>query len=168
MVQQISFPKGDVMSASYVSVDFRVFSSMRISSHGRADFIYQLTLYFPEVAARIDESDFGILPLEIGVMTVDSKEAIKRFDLYTVRRHFSFIGRLFECADIELRNGIQIAYLENLFLGETSPAHAAARCLLPKSLKVALKQSESHFEQVFSSRQSHALERNRFENRMDQ
>ncbi|MDH2916429.1 MAG: hypothetical protein PXX77_06060 [Gallionella sp.] len=168
MVQQTSFSMGGVKSASHFPADFGAFSSMRISSHGRADFIYQLTLYFPEVAARIDESDFGILPLEIGVMTVATKDAIRRFDLYTVSRHFSFIGRLFDCADTELRNGIQIAYLENLLLGETSPAHVAARCLLPKSLKTALKQSESHFEQIISSGQPHALERNRLENHMDQ
>jgi len=168
MIQQISFSKGDLMSATHFPVDFRAYSSMRLSSHGRTDFIYQLTLHFPEVAARIDESDFGILPLEIGVMTVATKEAIKHFSLYTVSRHFSFIDRLFDGADTELRNGIQIAYLENLLLGETSPAHLAARCLLPESLKAALRQSESHFKQIDSPRQSHALERNRLENRMDQ
>ncbi len=164
MVQQIQAVRdttvipGGAMLAPHFLADFRAFSSLRMSMHnrarptiGRTDFIYQLTLYFPEVATLIDESDFGILPLEIGAMTVATRDALNRFNFHTVRRHFVFIGKLFERADTELLNGIQISYLENLLLGETSLAHAEARYLLPNSLDDALKKSESHFERLAAS-----------------
>lgn len=130
---------------------FKDFSSLRNmvkSDNWRTDFVYQLTSYFPEVAALIDEGDFGILHLEVGAMTVATREAIKSLDFYTALSHFVFIGKLFERADTELQNGIQISYLENLLLGETSLAHMEARDLLPQSLKEALMKSESHFERL--------------------
>lgn len=154
MVSQQSISKYEVTRVPPVSVHFREASSMRISPQGRTDFIYQLMSEFPEIAARIDESDFDILPLEIGVMTLATKEAINRFSLYTVSMHFAFMDKLFACANKELKDAIQIAYVENLLFGETSPAHAAARCLLPRSLGIALKQSESHFKLINSFRAS--------------
>jgi hypothetical protein len=79
---------------------------------------------------------------------VATREAIKRLDFYTALSHFVFIGKLFERADTELQNGIQISYLENLLLGEESLAHMEARDLLPQSLQDALMKSESHFERL--------------------
>lgn len=154
MVSQLSVSKYAVTPAPHVSGHFREFSSRRMSPQGRTDFIYQLMSEFPEIAARIDESDFGILPLEIGVMTLATKEAINRFGLHTVSMHFAFMGKLFDCANKELKDAIQIAYVENLLLGETSPAYAAARFLLPRYLGIALKQSESHFKLINSFRAS--------------
>lgn len=135
--------------------DFRTLSSLRLAlrsrsrpTAGRADFVYQLTLYFPEVAALMDEGDLGIMPLEIGAMTVATRDAVSRFDLLAVRRYLVFMGDVYERANAELQVGIQIAYLENLFIGETSYAHVEARCMLPRCLADALKKSESHFERL--------------------
>ncbi len=161
MVQQIqavlenAVILGATPPASPSLADFRSFSSLRVSLHGRikpvfgrADFIYQLTLCFPEVAALIDENDFGVLPLEIGAMAAASGEAIARLDFHAVRRHFLFIGKLAERADEGLLDAIQISYLESLLLGETSTAHAEARYLLPKTLGELLRKSERHFERL--------------------
>jgi hypothetical protein len=161
MVQQMCFVPdttampGGAMPVSHFPADFTTFSSLRMSMRSRAkpaivrtDFIYQLTLYFPEVATHIDESDFGILPLEVGAMTVATKNALNSFDLLAVRRYLVFIGDLFERADAELQQVIQIAYLENLFLDEKSYAHVEARYILPRCLADALKKSESHFERL--------------------
>lgn len=158
MVQQIQFVRdttvipGEVMRPTESTANFRTLSSLRMFMRirfkpaiSRSDFVRQLNSRFPEIAGLMDESDFGILLLEIGTMTVATKEAIGNFDLLTVRRHLAFIGDLYERAEAELRKAIQIAYLENLFLGETSYAHVEARCLLSDSLLDALKKSESHF-----------------------
>jgi len=154
MVQQMRSAADTTLIPDFTP-DFRTLSSLRLSMRnrakptvGRIDFVCQLTLYFPEVATFIDESDFGILPLEVGAMTVATKDALNRFDLLAVRRYLVFIGDLFERADAELQQAIQIAYLENLFLGEKSYAHVEARYMLPRCLADALKKSESHFERL--------------------
>ena len=75
---------GRIMPANHSLVDFKIFHSLRMSLHsraesniGRTEFICQLTLYFPEIAALIDEDDFGVLHLEIGALTMITKEAIQ-------------------------------------------------------------------------------------------
>ncbi len=138
-------------------LDFNLFSSLRQSMHGRGhvmpvtimgrgDFIHHVTLHLPEVASLIDESDFGILHLEMGAMKLATREAIVRYEFHVVRRHFSFIGYLFEHADEALYDAILVSYLEGLFLDETSPAFISARSLLTPSMENALRKAELRFE----------------------
>lgn len=132
------------------ALDFKTFSSLqRMVSHQhskpllkRGDFMKQLTLYLPEVAARIEESDFGIVHLEVGAMRLATREAIIERDFATVRKHLFLITDLFDRADGELYEAIRISWLEALFLGETSGAHFVARDLLPKQMQNALRQAE--------------------------
>lgn len=112
----------------------------------RADFIHHVTLHLPEVAALIEEEDFGILHLELGAMKLASRAAISRYEFYTLRRHFAFIAYLFEHAGRELREAIQISYIEALFIGEQGEAHEYVRAILPDSLKDALKKAERYYQ----------------------
>lgn len=130
--------------------DFGMFSSLRnmlSQNHARPlmkriDFMQQVTLYLPEVAALIKESDFGILQQEMRAMKLATEQALLRFDFPAVRKHLMLIGNLFEHADSELREAIHVSYLEGLLLGATSPAHQEARRLLSQPMEDALKQSE--------------------------
>jgi len=134
-------------------LDFKTFMSLRrMVGHqqkkpliGRADFVKQLTLYLPEVAERIEESDFGIVHLEVGALKLATREAIIRRDLATVSAHLSLIVNVFDRADNELYEAICISYVEALFLGETSAAHVEARRLLSRQMESVLKQSESRW-----------------------
>lgn len=131
-------------------LDFKTFMSLRrMVGHqqkkpliGRADFVKQLTLFLPEVADRIEESDFGIVHLEVGALKLATREAIIRRDFATVGAHLSLIVNVFDRADNELYEAICISYLEALFLGETSAAHIEARRLLSRQMESVLKQSE--------------------------
>lgn len=131
-------------------LDFKTFSSLRrmvTHQHSkplvkRSDFMKQVTLYLPEVAARIEESDFGIVHLEVGAMRLATREAIIERDFATVRKHLFLITDLFDRADGELYEAIRISWLEALFLGETSAAHFMARDLLSKQMENALRQAE--------------------------
>jgi len=136
--------------------NFSVFSAMRqamqvrravmpITIMGRADFIHHVTLHLPEVSARIEEDDFGILHLEMGAMKLATREAILRYEFHTVRRHFAFIAYLFEHADHELHDAIRVSYLECLFIGEETPEYENACSLLPKNLAEALKKLELRY-----------------------
>ena len=135
-------------------LDFKTFASLRRMVTlqqskpllKRTDFMKQVTLYLPEVAVRIEESDFGIVHLEVGAMKQVTKEAIVARDLAIVRKHLSLIADVFERADAELYDAIRISYLEGLFLDEYSAACMEARRMLSKSMENALRQSELALE----------------------
>ena len=67
-------------------LDFKTFASLRrmVSNQQskplvkRTDFMKQITLYLPEVSARIEESDFGIVHLEVGAMKLATVEADRK------------------------------------------------------------------------------------------
>ncbi len=134
--------------------DFRAFASLRrMVTHQqgkplltRSDFVKQLTLHLPEVAARIEEGDFGIVHLEVGAMKLATGEALAHSDLACVRRHLSIVADMFERADAELYDAIRISYLEALFLDEVSAAHIVARGMLSRAMENALRQTELHLE----------------------
>jgi len=121
-------------------------SGLPVTIMSRADFIHHVTLHLPEVAALIEEEDFGILHLELGAMKLASLAAIARYEFYTLRRHFAFIAYLLEHAGRELRDAIQISYVEALFIGERGEAYEYARSILPDSLKDALKKAEKYYQ----------------------
>ncbi|MDD2686423.1 MAG: hypothetical protein PHY62_09720 [Gallionella sp.] len=137
-------------------LDFKTFLSLRrMVGHqqkksliGRADFVKQLTLYLPDVAARIEDSDFGIVHLEVGTLRLATYEAVIRNDFATVRRHLFVIDEVFSRADKELYDAIRISYLEALFFGVTSAGHFEARCLLSQQMENVLKQSELRWSNV--------------------
>jgi hypothetical protein len=137
-------------------LDFKTFASLRrMMSHQyskplikRADFMKLVTLYLPEVATRIEESDFGVVHLEIGAMKMATKDAFARSDFSTVRKHLFLIADLFDRADAELYDAIRISYLEALFLGETSAAHIVARGMLSNAMENTLRQAELRLEKI--------------------
>lgn len=137
-------------------LNFALFAALRQSlrshSHAvpvtimtRADFIHHITLHMPEVSARIEEEDFGILHLEMGAMKLATRDAIARYEFHTVQRHFAYIGYLFEQADRELCDAILVSYLESLFLDNAAPEYRSARSMLPARLEQALKNTERRF-----------------------
>lgn len=156
-----TLPRTDFHAADHAAhpfeqaLDFKTFSSLRrMVSHQhhkplfkRADFMKQITLYLPEVAARIEENDFGIMHLEIGAMKLVTREAFARSDFTTVSKHLQLIAELFERADTELYEAIRISYLEALFLGENSAAHSVARGMLSRTMAHVLRQAELRLAQ---------------------
>jgi hypothetical protein len=140
-------------------LDFNTFASLRRMVTyqqskpliKRADFMRLVTLYLPEVAAHIEESDFGIVHLEMGAMKLSTKDAFARGDFATVRKHLFLIADLLDRADAELYNAIRISYLEAIFLGETSAAHIVARGMLSRPMENMLRQAELRLEKLRSA-----------------
>ncbi|HAF44595.1 MAG: hypothetical protein A2100_04560 [Sideroxydans sp. GWF2_59_14] len=139
-------------------LDFKTFSSLRrmvTHQHSkpllkRTDFMKQVTLYLPEVAARIEESDFGIVHLEVGAMRLATREAIIARDFATVRKHLFLITDLFDRADNELYEAIRISWLDALFLEEYSSAFMEARSMLSKPMENVLRQTELRLDKQHS------------------
>ncbi len=156
-----SLPFADsVMQPFEHLLDFKTFASLRrMVTHQqskplikRSDFMKQVTLFLPEVAARIEESDFGIVHLEVGAMKLATRDALACSDLATVRKHMLLIADLFDRADAELYEAIRISYLEALFLDEVSAAHIVVRGMLSRPMENALRQSELRLEKRRAAR----------------
>ncbi|MDO8988105.1 MAG: hypothetical protein Q7U91_00560 [Sideroxyarcus sp.] len=137
-------------------LDFKTFASLRrMVSHQqskpllkRSDFMQQITLYLPEVAARIAECDFGVVHLEVGALKLATADAIANRDFAKVRRYLFLIAEIFERADAELYDAIRISYLEGLFLDEQSNAHLEARSMLSRPMENVLRQAELRLEKT--------------------
>ncbi len=112
----------------------------------KSRFACYLAIYFPEVAQLIDENDFGILHLEVGVLKIVSRNAILKGDWDAVSRHFAFVMALLDNGGGELRNALSVSYLGNLFYGENTGNFAVARCLMPRRMARALESIEKHYE----------------------
>ncbi len=115
---------------------------------GYSRFAGYLAIHFPEVAAKIDESDYGVLHLEVGELKLATRSAILRRDWPVVRAHFEFVDTILECADADLHDAIGVSYLGNLFYNEIALNYAKARTLLPRRLAVALEIIERHYEEL--------------------
>lgn len=117
-------------------------TAMPVAIMGREDFVHHVAMHLPDVSARIEEDDFGILQLEMGAMKLATRDAIERYELHTVRRHFAFIAYLYEHANDELYGAILVSYLEPLFIEAGTPEYEHARSLLPHNLAEALQRAE--------------------------
>jgi hypothetical protein len=111
-------------------------------------FADRLAARFPEVAATIEQSDFGVLNLEVDALKLATRAAILKGDWPTVSAHLAFVDELLQTPDSQLHEAIGISYLTNLFYGETSLDFAKARTLLPKRLAAALNIMERHYEEL--------------------
>jgi hypothetical protein len=115
---------------------------------GRSRFACYLGVYFPEIATRIDEDDFGILHLEVGALKLASRDAIVKGDWEALGAHYAFVVALFEHGGEELRGALNVSYLGSLFYGESAHDYAKARMLLPRGLACALEEVERHYEDM--------------------
>jgi hypothetical protein len=118
------------------------------SDVGSPRFLDHLAAHFPEVAATIDQVDFGVLSTEVGAMKLATHEAICKSDWTTVIAHFTLVDTVLESADTELHDMIGTDYLISLFYNETSLNHAKARMLMPNRLAKALEIIERHYEEL--------------------
>ena len=107
-----------------------------------------LAVHFPDVAATIDEADFGLLHLEVSALKLATRNAILKRDWATLRAHFAFVDSMLEVAGTELHDAIGVSYLGSLFYGETSLSHSRARTLMPKRLAAALEIMERHYDEL--------------------
>lgn len=137
------------------AMDFKTFCSLRrmVSQQrrqeavGSADFMQLLALHLPEVAEHVDESDFGYIHLEVGVLKLASHSAILSRNMSDLLRHLILVRDLLGRADQTLHDALRVSYLEALFLEETGAESVAARGMLPQMMEDLLRQSESRMQQ---------------------
>ncbi len=105
----------------------------------RAEFLRRLSVDFPDVIERFGPYSRGLLHCEVADFRQATERAMDQGKHWEVERHFRFVAELMEDADPELRNALEVSYLEDLALGECNPArHKAVKERMPKSLRQIL------------------------------
>jgi hypothetical protein len=105
----------------------------------REQFLDRLAAQFPDVAAQIRPDETGLLHCEVAAFRRATEEAMDAERLWAVEKHFRFVEELLSKAGPELRNALEVSYLEDLALGEWSAArYKAVKERMPRSLRSIL------------------------------
>ena len=108
-------------------------------SAGRDEFLARLAAEFPAVVAGFGESSSGLLHCEVADFMQATERAMDAGRLWEAQGHFRLVAELLAVAGPELRNAIEISYLEDLALGEFTPArYHAVRERMPQHLRAIL------------------------------
>lgn len=113
----------------------------RSTAHSR--FACYLALYLPEVAAYIDEDDFGIIHLEIAALARATADAVARNDWPAVRKYFSFISDMQVSVGGELHDAINVSFAKYLAQDDADLNTPENREQLPLHLQNMLDKLEA-------------------------
>jgi hypothetical protein len=88
---------------------------------GREEFLARLALDFPDAAAGIAKYDSGLLHCEMAAFRRATEKAMDCGRFWEAERHFRWVEEMLKVAGPELRNALEVSYLEDLALGECTP-----------------------------------------------
>jgi hypothetical protein len=105
----------------------------------RTEFLERLAKEHPDVVAQFGKYDGGLIQLEVAAFRRATEAAIDSGRLWEAERHFKLVEECLGQSDDELRNALEVSYLEDFALGECTPdRREAVRSRMPKSLRDAL------------------------------
>jgi hypothetical protein len=91
---------------------------------------------FPEVVAGIRDDEKGLLHLEMGAFRRMVEEAIDAGRLWAAEKYFRFVDGVFSEADADVKNAIEVSFLEDFAFGEfTRARHKAVKRRMPRRLR---------------------------------
>jgi hypothetical protein len=93
---------------------------------GRDEFLARLAAEFPEVVAEFGPYSSGLLHCEVADFRQATERAMDEGRLWDAEQHFRLVAELLAVASPELRNALEVSYLEDLALGECTPARYRA------------------------------------------
>jgi hypothetical protein len=106
---------------------------------GREEFLARLGADFPTVIAQINEYETGLLHCEVAVFRRATEQAMDAGRLWEAERHFRLVEEFLAVAGPELRDALQVSYLEDLALGDcTESRYRAVKERMPKALRQIL------------------------------
>jgi hypothetical protein len=106
---------------------------------GRDEFLARLRADFPNVVAQLQPHEVGLLHCEVSAFRRATEAAMDAGRLWEAEQHFRLVQELLAVAGPELRNALEISYLEDLALGECTPArHRAVKERMPRALRRVL------------------------------
>ena len=103
------------------------------------EFMTMLGSEFPEIVAGIREDERGLLHLEMAAFERIVEEAIDAGRLWAAEKYFRFVDRVLNEADPDVRNAIEVSFLEDFAFGEFNQArHEAVKRRMPRCLREIL------------------------------
>jgi hypothetical protein len=112
----------------------------------REDFLARLAADFPDVAAGFGPYSAGLLHCEVGDFRAATERAMDAGRHWEAEQHFRLVEELLAVAGPELRNALEVSYLEDLALGEFTPArYRGVKERMPPSLRQVLIGHHSHW-----------------------
>ncbi len=106
---------------------------------GREEFLARLAADFPKVLANFGPYSAGLLHCEVADFCQATKRAMDAGRLWEAERHFRLVEELLAMAGPDLRNALEVSYLEDLAFGECTPArHRAVKERMPQALRQVL------------------------------
>jgi hypothetical protein len=103
---------------------------------GREEFLARLRADFPEAAAGIRSDEAGLLHCEVAAFRRATEEAMDAGRLWESERHFRLVEELLPLAGSDLENALEVSYLEDLALGNCTPArYQAVKERMPEPLR---------------------------------
>lgn len=115
----------------------------------RNEFVALLAVRYPAIAAGIDDCSRGLLHLEMATLARAVQAAISVEDATTVREHFRFIDEVYRRATPEMKNAVNVSYLEHLSFDGKHGKRIKARELLSPQLQDALRGLEAYNAELF-------------------
>lgn len=113
---------------------------------GHKEFIRRLGSEFPEVVSQFDRSEKGLLHPEMGAFRRIVEEAIDDGRLWAAEKYFRFVDQVLVEADADVRNAIEVSFLEDFALGGfTRARYEAVKCRMPRNLREALIRSSEQW-----------------------
>jgi len=110
-------------------------------------FINMLGSEFPEALAGINEYERGLLHLEMAAFRRLVEKAIDNGRLWSAEKYFRFVEQVLSEADSDVRNAIEVSFLEDFALGEfTPPRYEAVRRRMPRHLREILIQVDKKWQ----------------------
>jgi hypothetical protein len=103
-----------------------------------ARFLQMLTEAFPGVPQAFDGYGKGLLHCEMGTFARLTEEAMDEGRFWQAEKHFGFIDKVRERATPELRNAIDVSYVEYLAFGEVTDNRYQAMRRMPQTLRATL------------------------------
>lgn len=106
---------------------------------GREELLTRLTAEFPDVVAGFGPHSAGLLHCEVADFRQATERAMDAGRSWEAERHFRLVAELLPVAGPELRNALEVSYLEDLAFGEYTPARRRAiRERMPRELQAVL------------------------------
>jgi hypothetical protein len=106
---------------------------------GRDEFLARLAADFPEVVAGFGRYSAGLLHCEVADFRRATEQAMDAGRLWEAEGHFRLVAELLALAGPNLRNALEVSYLEDLARGEFTPArHRAVQERMPQPLRQVL------------------------------
>src|SRR5262249_30799893 len=106
---------------------------------GREEFLARLAAEFPDVIAGFGPYSAGLLHCEVADFRRATERAMDARRLWEAERHLRVVAELLALAGPELRNALEVPYLEDRAVGEGTPArHRAVKERMPQALRQVL------------------------------